>query len=167
MARDRRVHHQNDLQARALLVLTVACEVFLAWFSPFPGSVGFAPVVVFVYLMGPCTSIVVTPDKLVVRNTFHSWHVARSLITYPDANSWSKDELTVRGRRPISISAFEPSGLSFGMAALAGGPRWLIDTLSEIGPRPDDGLVTRRIRWVNVVLALAIAGTWAWAYYRW
>jgi hypothetical protein len=167
MAGDRRVHHQNDLQVRALLVLTVACEVFLAWFSPFPGSVAFAPVVVFVYLMGPCTSIVVTPEQLVVRNTFHSWHVARSLITYPDAKSRSKDELTVRGRGPISISAFEPSGLSFGMSALAGGPRWLIDTLGEVGHRPDDGHLTWRIRWINVALAVAIAGTWAWAYHRW
>ncbi|MET8152743.1 hypothetical protein ACIBSW_37435 [Actinoplanes sp. NPDC049668] len=166
VSQHRRVYRQRDWQGFAGIGLALAPIPVVTWLT-WPESTAlfslmFAAAAVAIYLGGTCTSVVVTSDAVVVRNIFRSWRVSRSLLVPVDPHRDVMDTtLAVKGHPSIDISAFHTT---FNHTPMREGPWWLVKALQDIGPLPDDGRRTWRLRWLNIALAVAVVATFAWNY---
>lgn len=160
MSTYRRVYRQRDWQAWAIIGLLLALIPVVFWAggpedSSWPFTAGafalaLAGFAVGVHLAGPSTSVVVTPEAMVIRNIFTVQRIARSLLPGPDEIDTTFD-----------IDAFHTT---FDHSPMRAGHRWLAEALRDVGPLPDDGRRTRRPRWVNIILAVAIVGYYVGIY---
>ncbi|GAB2585719.1 hypothetical protein Aab01nite_52530 [Paractinoplanes abujensis] len=112
------------------------------------------------WLTGPVVSVTVTRQEVVVRNTFHTWRIGRSLISRSD--DIDDTELRIAGHPAVDVSAFD----KFYSPRITGshkpatpGTGWFGTTLAEVPALPDDGRRRLGPHWSNLLLALiAVAG---------
>ncbi|BCY08224.1 hypothetical protein L3i22_033120 [Actinoplanes sp. L3-i22] len=162
----RMIYRQRDWQGLAIIGLALGLIPVVTWLTWPASSATFSlmlvALAVAVYLGGPGTSVVVTPDAVVIRNFFRSWRVARSLVIPRDPHHDELDtSLPIKGYPSVDIAAFHTT---FNHQPMREGPWWLVEALQQVGALPDDGLHVRRIRWLNVALALGIIAAFAWAH---
>ncbi|MBL7255840.1 hypothetical protein [Paractinoplanes lichenicola] len=163
MRDDRRTYRRVEKRALIIIGGWVAFAPFAFWLILPNVALAVCFVAGFtagLWLTGPVVSVTVTAQDIIVRNTLHTWTIARSLVTRPDDHD--AIHLLVAGHRSVEMSAFEyffKPRLTGGHEPVSPGIGWLTTALTEVPALPDDGQRRFGPHWGNVLLGLiTVAG---------